>query len=92
MYGRYLRKAVLYDYDGKQYEAVTKNFRGNGLVSPQRVFSMFYHISGVADLALASGISYEKIIILRPDLAFYADIDLKKIQDEKVHIPFGGDS
>lgn len=62
-------------------------------LNPARFISMFYNIQGVYSLMekyeKSNDFKYEKVIITRPDLAFYSKFDLTNIHDGFVYIPDG---
>lgn len=61
-------------------------------LNPSRIFSMFYNIQSVVKFFLeqeaALGMTYDTVIITRPDLAFYSPITAKTKQG-CLHIPDG---
>ncbi len=62
------------------------------MLSPHRLLSMFYNISGVIELLYqherASGEIFDEVIITRPDLAFYAPVS-PDMKSGELHIPLG---
>ncbi len=62
------------------------------MLSPHRLLSMFYNISGAIELLYAheraSGEIFDEVIITRPDLAFYAPVS-PEMKSGEIHIPLG---
>lgn len=61
-------------------------------MNPYRILSMFFNIQGVVRLLMSSereaGCTFDRVVIARPDLAFYAPISVWAGTDE-VHLPSG---
>lgn len=62
-------------------------------LNPARFFSMFYNMQKAVELMQGyeneMGFRYDRVVITRPDLTFYAAMDLRKIRDGMVYIPSG---
>lgn len=94
IYGKYLKKCTIYNYSQDKFDKVAKNIEGYGVIPTNRVCSMLYNISGALKLLLdyctENNDKYDCVILLRPDLAFYSDLNIRDIDLEQVTIPIGG--
>ena len=95
IYGDYLKKAYLYNISDVDNSASKYKVMNSGCVIPiERIVSMFTNISGTLKLAQEyskeNGITYDYILLIRPDLAFYSDVCVNDLDDSQVHVPFGG--
>ena len=95
-YSSYLKDFLLYDYDFNFFIESAKNIETlyDRIIQKERVCSLLYNISGAIKLlkeyCIKSNIKYDGVILLRPDLAFYEDLDCSEIDMDKINIPTGG--
>lgn len=94
IYGKYLKDYKINHYNRKKFLKESK-----GVLSPflpiERFYSLYYNISEATKLLLnfckKHKVTYDAVILTRPDLNFYSSIDIKDIDLEKLNIPkYGG--
>lgn len=90
IYGNRLKGMEIYSRDSINFEKSLFDISMNDILIPERVFSLFYNMSGAVKLALDSGKDYDAIILVRPDLAFYNEINIKSLNLDDIHVPLGG--
>ena len=94
VYGAYLKEAVL--NNKAAYECHNLDCDTYSIVPVERVYSMLKNMEGAVRLAMdysrTKGIVYDCFLLIRPDLAFYSDICIDKIDTDEsfIHIPQGG--
>ncbi|MGX3014159.1 hypothetical protein ACWIVY_09780 [Ursidibacter sp. B-7004-1] len=88
-YGSYLKGFELYEPEPNLFN-LNIDIAMNDILVPSRVMSLFYNMSNAVKLALNSDTEYDIIILLRPDLAYYSEIDVTNILEDGIHIPLGG--
>lgn len=93
-YGKALKACELYSYDGSIFEKRAEHINAYNVMPTSRVCSMIYNMSNSVRVmrryAESNKITYDKVILLRPDLAFYSDLDVSKLDPEYVYVPTGG--
>ena len=95
-YGRRLKAYRFHDVPQRLFldlaEEVCPREEWLFMLSPHRLLSMFYNITGVIGLLKeheeATGDEFDEVILTRPDLAFFAPVQAEVRADE-VHIPDG---
>lgn len=94
VYGNALKACELYYYDGNIFEKRAENVKSYNVMPTSRVCSMIYNMSNsvrvMRQYAESNSITYDKVILLRPDLAFYSDLDVSMLDSQYVYIPTGG--
>lgn len=93
-YGKYLKKCKIYNYDQSRFEKMANKIEGYCVIPTYRVCSLLYNVSGsvnlMLDYAKEHNTKYDCVILLRPDLAFYSDLVVKKLDLASVWLPLGG--
>lgn len=96
VYGKNLKACFLHDIKSEDLKELISNIKEEEILfqlKPERFLSMFHNIEQAYRLLEKHeehyGVSYDNIIIARPDLAFYANLDLIKLKVGKVFIPGG---
>lgn len=95
-YSPYLKNCLLYEYNQKKFfdRAASIETLYDSLIPKERVCSLLYNISGSVKLLIDycenNNIQYDGIILVRPDLALYNDLNLENIDLQKINIPIGG--
>lgn len=96
VYGDCLLKSGFHDLEYSYFQELTSDIPKHLWLydlEPARFISMFYNVQGACELLKRTeeslGTSYDRVIITRPDLAFYSTIDRKFVGKNNLYIPAG---
>ena len=94
VYGESLVSCKIEDYDPSKFKSDSANVF-SPILPIDRIFSLYYNINKVvnllSDYEKAHNMKYENVLITRPDLLFYSEIDLTLLDNKDVYVPtYGG--
>lgn len=93
-YGKYLKDAKINKYNPQKFVKDSE-----GIFSPilkiERIYSLYWNITNAMsfflDYVKKNKLTYDAVILARPDLFFFEKLDLSKMDLSKVHVPtYGG--
>ena len=94
VYGDSLVASRIEDYDPSRFKRDSENIF-SPILPIERIFSLYYNINEaiklLSEYEKTHNIRYEKVLITRPDLLFYSEIDFNSLDPDLVYVPsYGG--